>query len=83
VGRRHGPRHRRDPAAQGPGRYRVAFYHHGREEALDQEGEVLAAMGPGTPWDEIDKLCAAREGTERYLFRLWWLAPLPEDDETD
>ncbi|MEV4708481.1 hypothetical protein [Actinoplanes sp. NPDC049316] len=66
----------------GPGRYRVAFYHRGRDEAPELERQVEAALAAEGD-QRVDELLAAYQGRESYLFRLWWHGPLPEDDDDD
>lgn len=68
-------------APHGPGRYHVTVHHHGRHQALEHERQVIAALAPGHDADHIDALSAELEGTERYLFRLWWHGPLPDDED--
>lgn len=70
-------------APHGPGRYHVAVHHRGRETAVAHERQLHAAMTAGITGDRLDALRAEREGTEEYLFRLWWHSPLPDDDDDE
>ncbi len=66
---------------QGAGRYKVALFHQGREQADQARYEILKVMG--TPGDEerIAVLQRQNSGLERYLMRIWWRAELPPDDD--
>lgn len=64
---------------QGPGLYNVAFYHHGRDEALNQEQHLLSL----DDMSRLDDVRSGWEGTERYLMQVWWKAPFLEDDLDD
>lgn len=68
---------------QGPGRYGVAVYHHGRDEALELQRQAESALSTDDRGARADELRELFTGRERYLFRLWWQEPLPVDEDED
>ncbi|BFU47679.1 hypothetical protein [Krasilnikovia sp. MM14-A1004] len=56
---------------QGPGRYHVAFYHHGRDEALQLEQQLTSVLAAPDGGQRLDDMRPNLEGRERYLFRVW------------
>jgi hypothetical protein len=67
---------------QGPGRYAVTFYHHGRQE-IDQVHRQLLQWRLDETDVRVRNLQQDSEGLERYLIRIWWQTNLPDDDEDD
>jgi len=68
---------------QGSGRYAVALYHRGREQAEEAWREVAAVMGLPDNDARIAELLDRHAGVEQYLLRVWRKGELPpaEDDE--
>ncbi|NES28077.1 hypothetical protein GCE86_09000 [Micromonospora terminaliae] len=67
---------------EGPGRYRIAVYHQGRERAELAYREVVHAMGPRAGRAESE-LQARYGAVEKYLLRMWWQQALPDTDDDD
>ncbi|KAB1107441.1 hypothetical protein F6X54_26740 [Micromonospora aurantiaca] len=70
-----------DPS-EGPGRYRVAVYHRGRDEARSAHHEAVRAIAPGLN-QALSEVQSRHRGVERYLLRLWWQQPLPGTEGDD
>ncbi|MFF5177270.1 hypothetical protein ACFY2Q_04495 [Micromonospora sp. NPDC000316] len=68
---------------RGPGRYAVALFHRGREQAEGAFHEILKVMGTGGDDERIAVLQRQHSGIEQYLMRIWWQIDLPPDEDDE
>ncbi|WP_433270299.1 hypothetical protein ACQPWR_14765 [Micromonospora vinacea] len=68
---------------EGPGRYAVALFHRGREQADGARYEILKVMGADGDDGCIADLQRQHYGIEQYLMRIWWQADLPPDEDDE
>ncbi|WP_140157999.1 hypothetical protein [Micromonospora sp. NBS 11-29] len=68
---------------RGPGRYAVALFHRGREQADEAFREILRVMGTDGDDERIADLQRKHSGMEQYLIRIWWQADLPPDEDDE
>ncbi|MFY1616986.1 hypothetical protein [Micromonospora sp. WMMD736] len=71
-----------DPPS-GPGRYTVALFHRGREQADRAFHEILMVTGADDDNARIADLQRQHAGIERYLMRIWWQTDLPPDEDDE
>lgn len=68
---------------RGRGRYRVAFYHRGRDFIAEVVRDLLPLMAGPDGDRQLEIMQARHRGAERYLLRLWFSDDLPDEDPDD
>ncbi|MEU3454065.1 hypothetical protein ABZ671_10725 [Micromonospora sp. NPDC006766] len=69
--------------SKGPGRYAVALFHRGREQADGAYYGILKVMGTDGADERVADLQRQHSGIEQYLMRIWWQTDLPPDEDDD
>ncbi|WP_137816871.1 hypothetical protein [Gandjariella thermophila] len=66
----------------GPGIYTIDLTHRGRDEA-DRLRKRIMVRYDTIPLDQLPDELEPHAGIEQYRIRMWWHAPLPEEDDED